>query len=540
MLDTVIVGGGLCGLALAKNLHGQGRTFALYEARGRLGGRIFSVPCSTAGMALDLGPTWFWPDTQPRMARLVADLGLESFPQHDSGSVLRLTDHDKKPEAIQLADVHGGAMRLEGGMPTLVDAIASCLPPDAIHLEQELVAVRDKGEHVELLFRSGDVMAVVRARRAVLAIPPRLLEERVRFEPDLDETMREAMRATPTWMADQAKVVVGYELPFWRRVGESGNAFVSHEHVALGEIFDACDAGGRRAALGGFFALPPQFRASVHPVSLPMLISSQLVQVFGQEAEHGEQHVQDWATEAFTCSTLDRTPPDAHPEYGNPKLRGTLWNGKLLLGGSETAGYGGGYMEGALEAAARIQRALAVEPSSAAQGEIQPSRSNAACLAYFGQGVVALRASAFARYRQHLHRYLAAQAKAQLTQRALLDTVEQIYSEALDQLGGLPFDTASVGVQRGRSDLTPSVLEPFDGFNLSLLEEVVRFNQGSCAISNFPDEHDPGKDYRDAITRDLAAAWREFAINANAVLLNRGQGPGFRDEGTERSGLAAH
>jgi monoamine oxidase len=518
MFDAVIVGGGLCGLVLANNLRQQGRAFALYEARGRLGGRILSVPCEIAGMALDLGPTWFWPDTQPRMTRLVADLGLENFPQHDDGTVLRLTDHDKSPDVVQAADLHGGARRLAGGMAALVDALGGSLPPDTIHLEQELIAVRDKGDHVELLFRSGDVTAVVRARQVVLAIPPRLLDERVRFEPALDEAMREAMRATPTWMAGQAKVVVGYASPFWHAAGASGNAFVEHEQVVLGEIFDACSADGHHAALGGFFSLSPQFRASVHPVTMPMLISSQLVQVFGREAEHGEQHMQDWATEPFTCSTLDRTPPDGHPEYGNPHLRRALWNGKLFLGASETAGYGGGYMEGALEAAARIQRGLALEVGAVPQ----PLTGNAACLARFSECVAALRTGAFERYRQHLHRYLAAQAKEQLTQRALLDTVEQVYSEALDQLGALPFDTASAGVQRGRSDLTPSVLASFDSFNSSLLEEVVQFNRGSCALSNFPDEHGPAKDYVDTISRDLAAAWREFAINVNHVLLSKG------------------
>lgn len=516
MLDTVIVGGGLCGLALARSLHEQGRTFALYEARLRLGGRILSVPCATAGMVLDLGPTWFWPDTQPRMARLAADLGLESFAQHDTGSVLRLTDHDKKPDSIRIANLHGGARRLAGGMAALVDALAASLPPDAIHLQQELVAVHDKGAHVKLLFRCGEVTTVVRARHAVLAIPPRLLDERVRFEPALDEATREAMRATPTWMADQAKAVVGYERPFWREAGASGNAFVEHEQVVLGEIFDACDADARHAALGGFFRLSPQFRASVHPVSMPMLISSQLVQVFGQQADHGEQHMQDWAAEPFTCSTLDRTPPDSHPEYGNPHLRRSLWRNKLFLGSSESAGYGGGYMEGALEAAARIQRALALDTGSATQFD-----GNEACLAQFSQGVAALRVGAIERYRQHLQRYLAAQAKEQLTQRALLDTVEQVYSEALDQLGALPFDTSSAGVQRGRSDLTPGVLATFDGFNSSLLDEVMQFNRGSCAVSNFPAEHDPAGDYLDTIARDLAAAWREFAINVNSLLLNK-------------------
>jgi monoamine oxidase len=516
MLDTVIVGGGLCGLVLARSLQQQGRSYALYEARDRLGGRILSRPCATAGMMVDLGPTWFWPDTQPRISQLIAELGLDSFAQHDDGTTLQLPDHDQQPQTVAVPDLHGGARRLSGGMAALVEALARQLPPETIQLGQGLIAVHDRGPQVELLFRKADITTIVHARQVVLAIPPRLLEEHVTFTPPLTDELRQAMGATPTWMADQAKVVIGYATPFWRAAGASGNAFVSHEQVTLGEIFDACDASGKHAALGGFFALPPAFRASIHPSVMPMLISSQMVQVFGKAAEQGEQHLQDWSAERYTCSARDRTPPDGHPEYGNPALRRTLWNGKLFLGASESAAYGGGYMEGALEAAARILRGLAAPAHAVAD-------SNAACLADFNAVVSVLRAGSLERYRQHMNRHLAAQARTQLTQRALLDTVEQIYSAALDQLATLRFDTRSVPVEHGRSDLTPALLAAFEGFNAALLEEVANFNRASCAISNFPQEHELQADYRDAITHDLAAAWREFALNANAMLLEKGK-----------------
>lgn len=516
--DIVVVGGGLCGLYLASNLHAQGYSVALYEARDRLGGRILSVPCHSARSMVDLGPTWFWPNNQPRIRRLIAELGLQCFPQHDEGSVLQLTDHEQQPQTIHVTDLHGGAQRLAGGMSALIDALALRLPSDSIHLNQELIAVHERGAQVELLFRCANITTTVTASQVILAIPPRLIEEHVQFDPPLDDSLRTAMRATHTWMADQAKVVIGYETPFWRTAGLSGNAFVSHAHVTLGEIFDACDSSGQHAALGAFFALSPAFRASIDPIVIPMLISSQLAQVFGKSAEDGEQILRDWSKERFTCSTLDQTPIGAHPQYGNPSLQRSLWNGKVFLGASETATNGGGYLEGALDAAARIQRALAttITTNSAALVGI-----NVSSLARFSATVAALRSGALNRYRQHLHRRLAVQQATQLTQHALLDTINHVYRAALDELATLPFDTTGVAIHRGRSDLTPTLLAVFDGFNAALLDEVVVFNRTSCAISNFPQDYELDADYVHTIKRDLVPAWREFALNVNDLLLEK-------------------
>jgi hypothetical protein len=44
--------------------------------------------------------------------------------------------------------------------------------------------------------------------------------------------------------------------------------------------------------------------------------------------------------------------------YGDPLLGEAWWNGRLFLGGSETARHGGGYLEGALGAAARLRQQL--------------------------------------------------------------------------------------------------------------------------------------------------------------------------------------
>jgi monoamine oxidase len=527
MLDVVIVGCGACGLGLARDLAKAGVSFALYEARDRLGGRILSVEDQNSGMRVDLGPTWFWPDTQPTITALVAELGLADFPQYDPGTALLKAEGDKKPEERMTPNLHSGARRLEGGMASLIEALAKDVPAEAIHLGAVLKDVAERGDHVELRFDIAGEPEIVEARRAVLALPPRLVAEKIAFDPPIDALTRNAMSNAPTWMAAHAKAVVGFEgKPAWRADGLSGNAFVTHDQAVLGEIWDACDASGERAAIAGFFALSIEWREAFEG-GMPMLLDSQLVQLFGKPLENaGEQHVQDWAREPFTCSTLDKTPPADHPEYGDPLLRQSFWEGKLFLGGTETAREGGGYVEGALNAAKRIslrilekKEAPIMMPGSSEAAT--PEALNEASLARFREWVQSKRGPVFASYRQRLNFGLSNGQREQITQRAMLGAMEAVLKEALAVIESLPFDHSGVAVEKGRSDLTPLVQAGFDGFIQELLDSVIDFNRTSCALSNFPDEHKPSKEYLGATLRDIAAAWREFSLDANQILLDK-------------------
>lgn len=524
-VDVLIVGAGLCGLALARTLVARGGDVQVVEARERLGGRVLTQTCPDTGQALDLGPAWFWPDTEPRMQALLAELGLPSHPQHDPGDALWLTDPNRGPTREEPGGVHAGARRITGGTARLVDALAASLPGGCVRTGAAVRVLRDRGSFIEVLF---DGQPAWRAQRVVLALPPRLIHEALRFDPPLPAAVRDALEATPTWMAAQAKVLATFARPFWRTAGHSGNAFVRHPQAVLGEVFDACE--GEGAALGGFVALNAAQREHFSR-GLPLLVESQQAQLFGPEAHTGRQQLMDWALEPFTCSAADRAGAPQPPQ-ADPLVRQPLWAGRLFFGASETAAHGAGHMEGALESADRMAHALGrpaapprertgratlhlKRPSGAAP---TPAKATSA---HFADAVMALRALAPERYRLHLTRLLASQHTDQLTQRALLAAADQTYSEALARLDALlpGLDTAGVAVTQGRHGLTAPLLAAFDGWNKGLLDAALAFNGTSCALSNFPADHQPDAELLRAITLDLAAAWREFALELNARLL---------------------
>jgi len=520
--EVAIIGAGLCGLALARALRAQDISVVVIEARERVGGRVLTQRCEASGQTLDLGPAWFWPDVEPRIAALLDELGLSSVPQYAPGDALWLTDPNREPERREEPlGTHAGARRIAGGTARLVDALAAALPAGCVLTGGAVWLVRDCGASLEVHIESRDGTRALRARRAVFALPPRLVQERIRFDPPLPALLADSLAATPTWMAAQAKALTTYAQPFWRDAGHSGNAFVSHPQAMLGEVFDASDDTTGAGALGGFVALNAAQRSRFHR-GMPLLIESQLVQLYGARAqERLGQYLFDWADEPWTCSRADREgPPVLWP--ADPTLRRAYWGGRLYFGGSETAAHGVGHMEGALEAAARIERALAPPSAVSGIGTQVPATADAA-LASFAAAVFVHRAHAPLHYRQNVTRLLSAQQSQQLTQHALLATVERVYSGTLAVLDGL---LPALGAARagpavaGRHALTPTLLASFEGWNRELLSAALAFNNTSCALSNFPDEHQPDAALQRAIELDLAAAWREFALELNARLVH--------------------
>ena len=101
-LDVVIVGAGLAGLCAARRLVERGARCVVLEARDRVGGRTLSQRLGHD--TIDLGGQWIGP-RQNRLAALAAELGVERFPQFDTGT--------------KLLSWGGKVQRYEGDLPKL-------------------------------------------------------------------------------------------------------------------------------------------------------------------------------------------------------------------------------------------------------------------------------------------------------------------------------------------------------------------------------------------------------------------------------------
>ena len=201
--QTLVVGGGLAGLYAAWQMHQAGMECLLLEAAPRLGGRILSQPIAPGSpLGVDLGPMWFWPH-QRRMQSLCRELGIRTFEQPSAGDVLYQQAAGRAPQR------HSGAgavpsWRIEGGVQTLVTALAARLDAGQIRLEHKVESVVRNADRWCLTASCKGNNHQFAAPRLVFAAPPRQLAPLITSQPWLPPQLHQALLATPTWMAAQA------------------------------------------------------------------------------------------------------------------------------------------------------------------------------------------------------------------------------------------------------------------------------------------------------------------------------------------------
>ncbi|MCG3858181.1 FAD-dependent oxidoreductase [Psychrobacter sp. Ps2] len=367
-IPVVIVGGGLSGLYAAFLLEQKGIAYRLLEALDTVGGRIAvakypdahatnnntDIEQKESSAAFDLGPSWFWPDYQQQLSRLIETLGLSRFAQSEAGDMMVERAANQPPVRMQGYKSAPPSVRLVGGMAALIDALYARLDASCIITSQTVRQLNKTSQHIEVQSEdtSGHVnghVTTLRAQHVLLALPPRLVEGQIVFQPALPQDLSEQWRETATWMAPHAKYVAVYESLFWRDVGLSGAA-----RSAIGpltEIHDASTLEGD-GALFGFFGIPAQVRQSVSDTVLKEHCRAQLVRLFGEQASTPKaEYLKDWAQDPLTAMPADTNGNGQHAVAPQSIPKTGMWQDCLTGCGSEWSAHFPGYVAGAIDAA---------------------------------------------------------------------------------------------------------------------------------------------------------------------------------------------
>lgn len=351
--SVAIIGGGLSGVYAAYLLEKKGIDYVLLEARPTLGGRIVTAKFSRDNKnidSFDLGPSWFWPDYQQQLAHLIAELQLETVTQFEDGDMMVERTPDMPAIRTQGYKSEPPSMRLKGGMAALIEALYLRLDASRILTGQIVYQLNHVGQYIEIASKDiSEQVMTWQAQHILLALPPRLVQESITFQPALPSNLAVQWQQTATWMAPHAKYVAVYDTPFWQKQGLSGAARSAQGPMV--EIHDASVTDGS-GALFGFIGVPAGIRQNVSEAELKIHCRAQLVRLFGVEAENPKrEYLKDWAQEPFTATAADASGNGQHASAPVSKATSGVWENCLTGIGSEWSTQFPGYLAGAIDAA---------------------------------------------------------------------------------------------------------------------------------------------------------------------------------------------
>ncbi len=191
-------------------------------------------------------------------------------------------------------------------------------------------------------------------RRVVVALPP-ALAGRLHCEPGLPVERERAALAFQGGSVITASLV--YDAPFWREQGLSGYAATSHG--AVRGVLDVSPPGSRLGILQAFVvAGAARALGRVPEAERREAVLSGLAQLFGPRARTPERWFEkDWSADEWTRGCYHGIgAPRAWTTHG-AALRAPV--GPLHWAGSETATWGLGTMEGAIDSGRRAAREVA-------------------------------------------------------------------------------------------------------------------------------------------------------------------------------------
>jgi monoamine oxidase len=334
------------------------------QARARLDRMARQVPLEEPWMAPRAASwdsqtfaTWVRRNTRTPAARGLFELATEAVWAAEPAdvSLLHVLFYTRSGSGFNsLVGTGGGAQqdRFHGGSQRLALLMAEELGTERVRLSAPVrriehgpsgVAIRADGPDGEL----GGL--TVRARRAIVAIPP-TLAGRVAYDPPLPARRDQLTQRMP--QGTVIKTMAIYERPFWRQEGLSGQATSDAGPARV--VFDNSPPDGSPGVLLGFLEgrLARQWGARPAEERRAAVLAGH-ARLFGERAARPERYVERvWAEEEWTrgCYGCLMTT-GGWTEYGRA-LRASV--GPLHWAGAETASVWNGYMDGAVRSGEHV------------------------------------------------------------------------------------------------------------------------------------------------------------------------------------------
>ncbi|MEB8103793.1 flavin monoamine oxidase family protein [Staphylococcus xylosus] len=346
MTRVLIIGGGISGLRIGSLLSKEDIDFKILESRERVGGRVLTH--NQDNNYFDLGPTWFWPDTEKTITNLINELNISTIEQYNEGYSLLELSKQEIPKYVESKELNNKSKRIVGGINTLVNVLKDSVPSSNIELNKKVISVIKNNDATFSVNTYDEIKREHISYHAdilILTLPPRLLLESISFTPSLPKSIQIDLLNKPTWMGAQAKIVVTFDKAFWRDKNLSGN--VVSWAGPLREIYDASTEYDE-SALFGFFSLPPAIRNQYDNESINKQVIEQLIRLFGPEAKsYNNIFYKDWSQDNHTVTEGDKLNIESFPSYGSPPE----YLENVIFSGTEYNEEHGGHLEGALVSA---------------------------------------------------------------------------------------------------------------------------------------------------------------------------------------------
>lgn len=340
---VTILGAGLAGLSLAYRLKKMGFEALILEARDRVGGRIQTI--ENGGTTLELGATWF-ADKHQHLNGLLEELGLEKVEQY-YGRYALYQHPDGQVQRYEIPNQSEASYRIKGGTHQLINALYEQLREDTIMLSKAVKSLHFQTDGVEVSTSEKTFQADV----IVSTLPPNLFSKSISCEPSLPKEVKAIFESTHTWMGESIKIGFFAKSAFWKEM-EIGTLY--SQRGPINELYDHSNEAG--FALKGFIA---ESYNQVTPKEREQAAREQLKDFFDATWINQLIYVEEaWKDQPFT-SVPYATPIFPHQNNGHDQLRAPQFEGKLLMGGSETARHFPGYLDGAIEASVRIASLIA-------------------------------------------------------------------------------------------------------------------------------------------------------------------------------------